>query len=195
MKVLEIPRSGRDGKWVYYLRGRKQCRRRYVLPNDPRTKGQLRARAAFAAASKAWSHSPQLTEEHRREWRVAGAKVRSRPRLYQSGPLTGQLYFVAKNCSRDRVGRELLLRATDRPGRISVTSRQTPEAASQKAQSQRVVRSTSEQYRLCTGLSPAQCRRNTGHASRIWAHRPLWRPRGMAKVPRSGYRLELWHGT
>ena len=147
MKLLEIPKSGRDGRWVYYMRGRKLCRRKYVVPKDPRTPGQLRARAALTAASKAWSHNPQLTEEHRREWRVAGAKVRSRPRLYQSGPLTGQMYFVARNCSRDRAGRELLLRATDPVGQSSGRSRQPAKAVSQVIQSQRVARSTWEQYR------------------------------------------------
>ena len=48
MKVLDIPKSGRDRRWVYYMRGRKLCRRKYVIPMDPRTPGQLRARAALA---------------------------------------------------------------------------------------------------------------------------------------------------
>ena len=158
MKILDIPKSGRDGPWVYYMRGPNLCRRKYVRPKDPRTPRQLRARAALTAASKAWSCNPQLTEEHRREWRVAGAKVQSRPRLYQSGPLTGQMYFVALNCSRDRVGRELLLRVTD-PVRQSSARRQQPaKAVSQVTQSQRVARSTWEQYRIYTGVSPSQYR-------------------------------------
>jgi hypothetical protein len=163
MKILDIPRSGRDGRWVYYMQGSKLFRRKYVIPKDPRTTGQLRARAALTAASKAWSHSPQLTEEHRQGWRVAGAKVWSRPRLYQSGPLTGQMYFVARNYSRDRAGRELLLRATDPVGQGSEGRRQPAEAASQCPQCQRVARSTWEQYRIYTGGTPSQYRGNTPH--------------------------------
>ena len=143
------------------MRGTNLCRRKYVVPRDPRTPGQLRARAALTAASKAWSHNPQLTEEHRRDWRVAGAKVRSRPRLYQSGPLTGQMYFVARNCSQDRAGRELLLRVADPAGQSSERRRQPAKAVSQVTQFQRVVRSTWEQYRIYTGVSPSQYRPHT----------------------------------
>jgi hypothetical protein len=113
LDLPDVPRSGRWGDWVYYLRGNKQCRRRYVLPTDPRTPGQLRSRAAFGAASKAWSESCQLTEEDRRSWRAAGAKVQSRVRLGQSGPLTGQQHYVGRNCAKDRTGLEMLARPKD----------------------------------------------------------------------------------
>ena len=100
--------SGRRGQWVYYLRGGKQCRRMYVVPRDPRTAKQLRVRAAFGAASRAWSHSRRLREEDREEWRVEGKKVQSRVRLMQSGELTGQMYFVGRNCARERMGMGLM---------------------------------------------------------------------------------------
>jgi hypothetical protein len=106
MKALEVPRSGRDGEWVYYMRGSKQCRRRYVHPKDPRTAEQLRQRAALSAASKAWSRSGQLTEPGRQACCVVAAELQSRKRLGQSGPLTGQQLFVRQNCDRDGVGRE-----------------------------------------------------------------------------------------
>jgi hypothetical protein len=112
----DVPTSGRDGLWVYYMRGGKQCRRRYVVPRDPRTPAQLRQRAALSAASKAWSQSERLTQEQRREWRAAGAKVQSRPRLGQSGPLTGQLHFVGRNCTLNQMGREMLWGPTQREG-------------------------------------------------------------------------------
>jgi len=35
--------------------------------------------------------------------------VRSRPRLAQSGPLTGQQYFISVNCPRIREGLPMLL--------------------------------------------------------------------------------------
>jgi hypothetical protein len=99
-KMPEVLKSGRSGAWVYYVSNGKQCRRLYVVPKDPRTPSQLERRAAFGAASHAYSHSPELTEEERRAYRVAGKKVRSRPRLGQSGPLTGQLYYVARSCEK-----------------------------------------------------------------------------------------------
>ena len=87
MTILDIPRNGRDGAYVYYMRGRKLCRRSYVLPKDVRTAGRVRARGAFGAVAKAWSRV--LLEEQRRARNAAAAKVRSRPRLWQSGWLTG----------------------------------------------------------------------------------------------------------
>ena len=93
-------KSGRCGKWVYYVRNGKQCRRRYTKPRDPRTPEQLRLRAAFGAASK--EYSQVLTEEQRQECRAAGAKVRSRPRLAQSGPLSGQQYHLQRKAAEAR---------------------------------------------------------------------------------------------
>src|SRR5512146_269128 len=90
--------SGRFGDWVYFVRNGKQCRRRFVVPTDRRTPGQLRTRATFAAASKYWSHSLDLTDSERDAWEADANKIQSRPRLEQSGPLTGQQYFVGRAC-------------------------------------------------------------------------------------------------
>jgi hypothetical protein len=102
LNLPDVARSGRWGEWVYYMRGGKQCRRRYVVPRDPRTPKQLCCRAALTAASKAWSESPALMPADRRAWIAAGAKVQSRIRLCQSGPLTGQQHFVGRNCAKGR---------------------------------------------------------------------------------------------
>ena len=69
------------------MRYGKQIRRPYVRPHDPRTPAQLRSRARLSAASSKYSYS--LTEKQRNACIAAGAKRRSRPRLGQSGPLTG----------------------------------------------------------------------------------------------------------
>jgi hypothetical protein len=90
------------------MRRGKQVRRPYVKPKDPQTPARLRCRAAFAAAVKAWSDSGFMTEEDRKAWCEAAKKVRSRPRLAQSGKLTGQLYFVAVNSERLLKGLEML---------------------------------------------------------------------------------------
>ena len=97
--IIDEPKSGRWNNWVYYMRGKTQCCRRYVRPRDRRTPAQLRCRAALTAASKEWSHSRTLTEEERQACRIAGAKVKTRRRLGQGGTLTGQLYFVGKECA------------------------------------------------------------------------------------------------
>jgi hypothetical protein len=97
MSLSGPPRSGRRGEWVYYMRGNKQCRRRYVRPRDPRTPAQLGVRQTFGAASKAWS-SAGLSPQERQDVRAAAKKVQSRPRLRQSGHLFGQQYFVQQAC-------------------------------------------------------------------------------------------------
>jgi hypothetical protein len=90
--------SGRFGDWVYYVRNGRQFRRRYVVPTDRRSPGQLRTRANFAGAVKYWSHTAELTEQDRAAWETTANQIQSRPRLQQSGPLTGQQYFVGQAC-------------------------------------------------------------------------------------------------
>lgn len=136
------------------MRGNKQCRRRYVVPNDPRTAGQLRARAAFGAASKTWSESPELTEEQREAWRKEAAKVQSRPRLSQSGPLTGQQHYVGRRCAKGQIGREENAEGRGQMG----------EATLQVVQSQSVAQSTREAHRRCVVVAPCQGRKDRGWA-------------------------------
>ena len=103
MRAPSVLQSGRQGEFVYYVRNGRQCRRRYVVPKDPHTAAQLRVRAAFGAASKAWG--TLLREEDRRACIAAGEKVQSHVRLGQSGPLTGQLYWVGRSCAKGQIGR------------------------------------------------------------------------------------------
>ncbi len=103
------PMSGRSGPYVYYMRKGKQRWRRNVRNRDPRTFAQLRSRAVFGAASRTWSQGGPLTQEQRKTWRAEGAQTRSRPRLGQSGKLTGQMRFVGRNSTKDQRNRGLLL--------------------------------------------------------------------------------------
>jgi hypothetical protein len=107
MIIVDIPKSGRSGDYVFYMRGRKLCRRRYVVPRNVRTPARRRTRGAFGAIAKAWGE--RLTEEQRQAWIAAAAKVKSHPRLWQSGPLTGEMHFEGINSARARIGREILL--------------------------------------------------------------------------------------
>ena len=209
MKILDIPKSGRCGDFVFYMRGRKLCRRRYVVPRDPRTPGQLRARAAFGAASKAWSHSPLLTEEGRQAWGREGAKLRSRPRLGQSGRLTGQLHYVGCNCRKGNVEggmqkaesipqavqSQRLSRATREAhpghtagapwqrdgGRGCGRKREGKRARSQAIESKRVARCTREWFRSGSLAPRKQCRWNTG-----WAGKECRRRSSECRVARWG---------
>jgi len=91
--------SGRCGDYVRYVRGNKQRRRLYVKPTNPRTSRQQRWRDRFGAASSKYSHS--LTDDQHDACIAAGAKLRSRPRLGQSGPLTGQQYSIRREYLHD----------------------------------------------------------------------------------------------
>ena len=99
--------SGRRGKHVFYMRGRTLCRRLYVVPRNVRTAARRRTRGAFGGISKAWSQV--LTEDQRRAWMVAAAKVKSHPRLWQSGPLTGEMHFEGISSARATIGLGMLL--------------------------------------------------------------------------------------
>jgi len=96
------PRSGRCGDWVFYLRHGKQFRRLGVKPHDARTPSQRYWRGRLAAASQRYSAA--LTEAEQDACTAAGAKRRSRKRLGQCGPLTGQQYWVSTECARQPQG-------------------------------------------------------------------------------------------
>lgn len=145
--VTSLRRCGHCGDWVWYVRGNRQFRRLYLKPQDPRTPRQLHERARFGAASQKYSHS--LTQEQREARIAAGAKFRSRPRLAQSGPLTGQQYSI-------RV--EYAANAAERLQRAA--------RAAKVLQTQGILLSTSDIHRSITGVSPEHHRRNTGQASR-----------------------------
>jgi len=151
MKMVDdsILKSGKarvwvNGRWrtyVYYVVRGKQRHRLWVKPRDPRTPGQLWWRARLGAFSKAWSQSPELTEKRRAGWRREGAKVRSRPRLMQSGPLTGSQRFVGRNCAKGRMGLGVLWEAGEK-----AEGRRQNAATSQVQRLQRVARSTWERH-------------------------------------------------
>jgi hypothetical protein len=133
-------KSGRCGDWIWYVRGGKQCRRRYARPKDPRTLAQLLSRARLSTSSRRYSR--MLTDEERAACMAAGAKLRSRPRLAQSGPLTGQQYWVRKDSAH---------------ANVNVKSSKS-NTAPQPLQPQRVTRSTSGLHRSPSRGSPGSHR-------------------------------------
>ncbi len=79
------------------MRAGKQYRRPYAKPHDPRTRKQRDWRRGLSVASK--QYRSLLTQQEVNACIAAGAGLHSRARLYQSGPLTGQQYWVRKECS------------------------------------------------------------------------------------------------
>ena len=135
-------KSGRSGAYVYYTDKGKQRYRRYVVPKDPRTPRQHLSRAIFAAASRMWSEDGSLTEEQRKAWYASGAKRRSRPRLGQSGPLTGQQNFIGRKYARERRRLQVLLAQPNPKAHVPNIKRQNLEITTQVKQRQVLARST-----------------------------------------------------
>ena len=140
-------KNGRCGDWVWYMRGRKRLRRLYVIPQDPQTPRQLHWRGRFGAASKKYSSS--LTQAQREARIAAEAKFRSRPRMAQSGPLTGQQYSIQKEYASNAAARA-----------------QSGEKAQKALQTQGFSLSTSGIHRSMSRVPPSHGRRNTGRANK-----------------------------
>ena len=97
MKELNVPRSGKCGDIVA-----KKNRYGQYLSKRPdggkhRTRARVQAEANWAMIAEAWKH---LSEARYRAWEVAGAQVRSHPRLGQSGRLSAWNYFFQVNNER-----------------------------------------------------------------------------------------------
>jgi hypothetical protein len=102
-----------------------------------------------------------LTQEERRACIAAGSKLRSRPRLGQSGPLNGQHYSIRRDYSTP---------AAQRP----------PDTKSSRnpLQTKGISRSTSDRCRTTAGPLPKQHACHTGRAGN---HKPARAPRTPAK--------------
>ena len=143
------PVSGRAGRYVYYWAYGRLCWRVYVVPKDPRTAVQQRSRAAFGAASKAWSGSRLLTQERRQAWRAAAAKSKSAPRLGQSGHLNPQQAFVKQNSLKERWGLPLLLEPSQEGTTMAECRTRKPESPAQAEQHRRVAPSRITHHASC----------------------------------------------
>jgi hypothetical protein len=101
MKILDVPQSGKLGVTVS-LGGRNgQVRRILAIPGNPQTEAQLLIRNFLGNAASLWR---QIAEEQRLAWIAAAEQEQSKPRLGQSGPLTGIQLFTKINCSLLLVG-------------------------------------------------------------------------------------------
>ena len=89
-----------------------QARRRYVVQKDPKSPAQLRVRSAFGRVVSRWR---TLTESQRGDWATATEGVYSRPRLGQSGRLSGYLLFIKVNSILAYLGQALVVVPPERP--------------------------------------------------------------------------------
>ena len=148
-------KSGRCGDWIWFVRHGKQIRRRYLRPHDPCTPAQIRSRDRLRAASRKYSYS--LTEKQQDARIAAGARLRSRPRLGQSGPLTGQQYSIHRQYALQKVHGNGIKTAI----------------APQVLQPQKLKRTTWEPRRGASRVSPERRRRGTRRASRVRREKSL----------------------
>jgi hypothetical protein len=72
-----------------------------VVPHDPGTPAQVNRREAFGRARFLWG---QITDKQRAAWNEAAHELRTRPRLNQSGRLSGYLLFVRITCNLAAIG-------------------------------------------------------------------------------------------
>jgi hypothetical protein len=147
------PVSGRADRYVYYWAYGHLCWRLAAVPKDPRTPAQRRCRAAFAAASRAWSASQTLTQEQRDAWRAEAAMIKSTPRLGQSGPLTAQQHYVGRNSLKERWGSPLLLQPPKPETKKAEDSGQQPEPATQVQPRENLARPSTRTHPVCAGLA------------------------------------------
>ncbi len=202
--------SGRAGRYVYYWAYGRLCWRAYVVPKDPRTAVQRRSRAAFGAASKAWSESRLLTPERRDAWRAAAANTKSAPRLGQSGRLTAQQAFVKQNSLKEQWDQPLLLEPPEGGMKKAECRRLNPKSPAQPQQPpavapsrityhaslspsqvplpQSLTRPSSDRFPTASVSLPYRCR---------WATRtpglPRWLPT-LPRIHRNARFRELWRG-
>ena len=143
--------------------------RRYARPTDLGTLAQLLCRARLSTTSRRYSRL--LTEEEQAACIAAGAKLRSRSRLDQSVPLTGQPYWVRKDSAHAQMN-------------VKPTKAKT---ATQVPQPQRVTRSTSGTHRSISRGPPEQRRLGTGFAGDRGGGRKFVKRRmGQAAPPSQG---------
>jgi hypothetical protein len=168
-------RSGRCGDWVCYVRNGKQFRRLWSKPRDPRTPLQLLCRERLGAASKRYSQG--LTGGQQNACIAAGARLQSRPRLFQSGRLTGQQYLVRQECST----------------KAAVSARSAGPVA-KPLQTQGILASTWEHYRSATTALPWRYLRRAVHPGRIITIWPIPQGGRARQNPRNECRQMLWRG-
>jgi hypothetical protein len=96
--IMKVPytKSGKCGQTVWQRNRYGQISYPAFVPFNPRTPSQMAVRQIFRAVSARWR---TLTQEQRDAWIAVAATMKSKPRLFQCGALTGFNFFVKLNVS------------------------------------------------------------------------------------------------
>ena len=165
MKTLEIPKSGKCGGTVWQRN--RFCQYSYpaFVPFNPRTPAQVTVRGTFGAVSKRWR---TLTQEQRDAWIAVARTIKSKPRLFQCGALTGCQLFVKRNVSLVNQGKPQVDLPTEGRSKNEECRNMTPKAVPGLLGGVFVSKRD-------TGREFPECRR--------WRFEPLSRRRGTSNMP------------
>lgn len=101
MKIIDVPQAGKRGINVSQGGRYGQVSRALVIPTNPRTEYQLERRQWLGNLAINWR---SITEAQRIAWNTAAGEIQSRPVLGQSGPLTGEQFYIRTNLNLLIVG-------------------------------------------------------------------------------------------
>src|ERR1017187_6322250 len=125
MKTLEIPKSGKCGGTVWQRNRFCQYSHPAFVPFNPRTPAQVTVRGTFGAVSKRWR---TLTQAQRDAWIAVARTIKSKPRLFQCGALTGCQLFVKVNVALVNQGKPQVDLPTEGRSKNGVCRNMTPKA-------------------------------------------------------------------
>ena len=93
---MKVPytKSGKCGNLVWQRNRYGQICYAAFVPYNPRSPAQVAVRGNFRAVSARWR---TLTQEQRDVWIAVAATMKTKPRLFQCGELTGFNFFVKLN--------------------------------------------------------------------------------------------------
>jgi len=101
MKILDIPQSGKRGLTVSQKSRNGLVSRALVIPTNPETDAQVRIRDFLESVARKWR---KLSQDQRNAWISEASQHQSKPRLGQSGTLTGFQLYAKINCSLLNIG-------------------------------------------------------------------------------------------
>ncbi len=102
MEVIDTPRTGKLGPFVFYTSPFGQCCRSRTVPRNPKSERQSRMRAIFGSSSHGWGVT--LTEDQRQRWVTAALTAPSHPSLSQYSHLSSQQFYVQINSTLMCIG-------------------------------------------------------------------------------------------
>ena len=105
MKTPKALQGGKRGNVVASRNHFGSYERAHTVPKKTRTRAQRLNSANFGAIARAWS---ALTEPQRLAWIAKAEHTKTRSRLGESHPLSGQTYFMRVNNLRAGCGLDLL---------------------------------------------------------------------------------------